>query len=295
MFSLDMVGMYEAHKGLDLTGVRLLNNWEELTGELANKYQIQIRKANSSIGQRTDTAPFGELGIPAIHAYTGTESPYHKPEDEAHLLDYEGMALVTNYLSAATHKLASGQDLSNMKGPGEEVTAAAGSKVFKAGFRIGTGSSRHNYKTEFFEGKSVFAAEAGLFASIRVTNFLRLQPEVLYETKGSKHMSGNYRTHSVTTPVNLLLGPNSGAMVQTYFLFGGYYSYHFSGQLDGEPIDFQNEYDNQEFGLSYGFGFQVMNVQIGILIRNGLSSIRQDPAEGSIQQEGVAFSLGFTF
>ncbi len=36
-----------------------------------------------------------------------------------------------------------------------------------------------------------------------------------------------------------------------------------------KAIDYQNEYENQEFGLSYGFGFQVMNVQMGISIRRG--------------------------
>ncbi len=60
MFSLDMVGMVEAHRGLDMKGVSLLDDAEYLVGELARKYRLQITKANSAIEQRTDTHPLGK-------------------------------------------------------------------------------------------------------------------------------------------------------------------------------------------------------------------------------------------
>ena len=84
-------------------------------------------------------------------------------------------------------------------------------------------------------------------------------------------------------------------MVQTYFLLGGYYSYHFGGKVNNTSIDFQDVYDNQEFGLSYGFGVQVMNVQVGMTIRKGLTSILQDPASGNVTCEGVSLSMGYIF
>lgn len=295
MFSLDMVGMYEAHGGLDMVGVKLLNNPEEVTGELANTYNITIKKANGSIEQRTDTAPFGKIGIPAIHSNTGLESPYHKPEDVASALDYEGMALVTNYISATTHQLSSVADLSEMQGPKEGQADLSGTKVFSSGVRLNVGSNHHNYKEEFYKGKSIFSAEAGVFASIRAASFLIIQPEILYETKGSQHTDGNYRTHSITTPLNLLITAPDNVMVKTYFLIGGYYTYHFGGKVNGAEIDFQDVYNSQEYGLSYGFGFQVMNIQVGMTMRKGLSSILQDAASGSITNEGISFSLGYLF
>ena len=295
MFSLDMVGMYKAHNGLDLAGVNLLTNAEQIVGELASQYNVTITKANKSIEQRTDTAPFGNAGIPAIHVFTGTESPYHKPEDVAEDLDYNGIALVTNYISATTQQLSSEENLSDMKGPDENQSDLYAKKVFNPGFRINVGNSYHNYKAEFYNGKSIVNVEAGIFANIRAARFLTIQPEVLYQTMGSQHTDGKFRTHSIITPLNLLFSSPDDDMVQTYFLIGGYYSYHFGGKVGSTDVDFQTVYDNQEFGLTYGFGFQVMNVQVGMTIRNGLSSILKDTDIGKVTNEGVLFSLGIMF
>ena len=295
MFSLDMVGMYEAHEGLDMVGVTMLNDADRITEEFAGEYNITIKKANGRIEQRTDTAPFGEIGIPAIHANTGLESPIHKPEDVAEELDYEGMALVANYISATTHHLSSVEHLSDMKGPEEGEAGLSGTKIFRSGFRFNMGTSHHNYREEFYEGKSILSTEAGVFATIRIAGFLAVQPEVLYETKGSQHMDGNFRTHSITAPLYLKISSPDNGMVQTYFLLGGYYSYHFGGKVNNTSIDFQDVYDNQEFGLSYGFGVQVMNVQVGMTIRKGLTSILQDPASGNVTCEGVSLSMGYIF
>lgn len=297
MFSLDMVGMYGAHGGVDLTGVKLLTDYEALIDTLAVTYGVTVTKANRSIGQRTDTAPFGKLRIPAIHVFTGEESPYHKPQDEADLLDYEGMAKLNGYLSDATIQLSSAAQISSKQGFPEGGSPLAGTRVFQPGIRIGLGSSHYDYREQYYEGKPVFSGEAGVMATIRPTRMIAFQPEVLYETKGSQFTGGNFRTHSITTPLNLLFISPANEYMQTYFLFGAYYSYHFKGSQGDTPLDFQDEYAPHEFGINYGFGFQVMNVQLGICIRKGLSSLLQDPdpAGGSILHEGVTFSLGYLF
>ncbi len=105
-----------------------------------------------------------------------------------------------------------------------------GTRVFRPGISVKTGSSNHNYKSEFYEGKTIMSAEAGLFANIRATRFLTIQPQVLYETKGSQHVDGKFRIHAITAPVNLMFTSTDDAMVQTYFLVGGYFSYHFGRQ-----------------------------------------------------------------
>lgn len=294
MFSLDMVGMYEAHGGLDLAGVELLNDPSVITGELAGEYQISISKANKKIEQRTDTAPFGKMGVPAIHAFTGTESPYHKPEDIAGALDYEGMALVTNFISATAQQLSSTEDLSSMKGPEEGQADLFRSKVFQPGIKLNMGSGRHNYRDDFYKGKSILSAEAGLFASIRVTRFLSLQPEVLYGTTGSQHPDGSFRTHSITTPLHVKWISPEG-MVRTWFMAGGYYSYHFGGKVGDAAIDFQDLYERQEFGISYGLGMEVMNVQLGFMFTRGLNSTLQDAASGKVTSEGFSVTMGFIF
>jgi len=294
MLSLDMVGMYEKHGGLDMTGVKLLNNYEKVVDELAAQYGITVTKANKSIGQRTDTAPFGNLGIPSIHAFTGLESPYHKPDDIASLLDYQGMARVTNYLSAATLHLSSEPVLSELP-PLEEGQVTAKTQVFRPGIRFSMGDSHHIYLDEPIRGKSILALEAGVFANIRLARFLMLQPELLYETKGSQFWSGNMRTHAITTPLNLLLATPDEGFVRFYLMAGGYYSYHIGGKTGDISLDFDNEFNKHEFGISYGFGMEAMNVQVGLYFQRGLSNLVQDPRNLDMVHQNVYFSLGYMF
>jgi hypothetical protein len=296
MFSLDMVGMYDAHEGVDLHGVNRLDRADLLTGDLARTHQLAIRKANGRIGQRTDTAPFGNIGIPAIHVFTGSESPYHKPEDVAGKLDYEGMASIANYIEDATAQLSNMEKISDWPGPGEGEMAT-GPKTFRAGVRINAGSGNHIYKDEFYDGKSIFAFETGVFTNIRLTKTLSLQPEILYETKGSQHEEGKYRTHAVTVPVSLQFGSPEQATVRTFIQVGGYYSYHFGGKLGDGSIDYKEVFTPHEFGFTYGIGIEVMNVQMGFYGQRGLSSILQqsDLSPSDILPQNFYFMLGFIF
>jgi hypothetical protein len=280
MFSLDMVGMYEKNGGLDMVGVKLLTDYEKITEELAGEYGITVTKANKSVGQRTDTAPFGNIGIPAIHV--------------SGKLDYEGLASVTNYLSAATHRLSSEPHISDLP-PLEEGQVFAQTKVFRPGVRINMGSSHHNYRDETILGKSILAMEAGVFGNIQLTRYLMLQPEVLYETKGSQHWNGNMRTHSLTTPLNLLLATPDEGYVRVYLQAGGYYSYHFGGKTGDDSMDFDNEFNAHEFGISYGIGMESMNVQMGLYFQRGLSNLVQDPDLPDMVHQNIYFSLGIMF
>ncbi len=229
-------------------------NAEYLVGELAEKYKLNITKANNKIEQRTDTAPFGKIGIPAIAPNTGTESPYHKPQDTPEKLDYDGMAQVVNYMSDATLYLSSQETLSDITGPAEGEQAGSGTKIFRAGIRLNLGSSHHNYKDQFYNGKNIFATSAGLFANIRLSGNLKLQPEVLFETKGSQNTDGVFRTQTLTTPLNLQLITSEGKYIRVFGQAGGYYSYHFGGNISGTPIDFVNDYNMHEFGITFGAG-----------------------------------------
>ncbi len=276
MFSLDMVGMYNTHKGLDMVGLKMLKDYEYVVGELAGVYGITVTKANKSVGQRTDTAPFGNIGIPAIHTYTGLESPYHKPEDTASKLDYKGMAKVADFISSTTLHLSTVPTISNLPALDEDADLVARTKKFRPGARINMGTSYHNFADEAYRGKTIVAFEAGVFGNIQLTRLLMIQPEVLYETKGGQSWNGNIRTHSLTTPVNLLLATSDESFVRAYVQVGGYYSYHFGGNQGDESLDFENLYNRHEMGLTYGIGMEAMNVQLGLYYQTGLTNLVQD-------------------
>ena len=295
MFSLDMIGMIAAHKGLDMKGVRLLEDSDYLVGELAQKYNLTITSANKKIEQRTDTAPFGKIGIPAVAPNTGTESPYHKPQDTPEKLDYEGLAQVANYMSEATLYLSTRETLSEMPPLVEGQPIEALVKVFQPGIRLNIGSSYHLYKDQFYNGKDIYAMSAGFIGNIRLSESFRLQPEVLWETKGSQHTDGVFRTQTLTTPLSLQLITSEDSYFRSFVQAGGYYSHHFAGNISGTPIDFDNAYHRNEFGLNFGFGIEVMNmVQLGFYYQKGLSDLNRQAANRMMHQN-IYFQLGFIF
>lgn len=106
MFSLDMVGMYAKNKGVEITELHFLPVGSKLLKNIADQKNVKVVKINNTIENRTDTKPFGNVMIPAIHITTGELSPYHKPEDDSNLLDYVGMAKIVNFVSDLTFELA---------------------------------------------------------------------------------------------------------------------------------------------------------------------------------------------
>lgn len=294
MFSLDMVGMYEKNKGVDLHGVGSLESFNTILEKA--KGDVSITNTSKNIENRTDTQPFGKKGIPAIHVFTGTKSPYHKPEDDSDLLDYEGMAKVCGLVYRFTIEASNTPSLT----PIASLTAEPEKEeipIFIAGMRLNAGSNYHDYKDQFFEGKSLFAAEAGLFAQIRLTKHLRLQPEVVYELKGSEHNDGNLRMHAVTVPVNIML--TSGDPVSfnpmAYLLAGGYYSYNFAGKIGDIETDFENDFESEEYGFTFGVGFQIQKVQLGFYRKLGLTDITKESPTGEIRSNSSYFSFGLLF
>jgi aminopeptidase YwaD len=294
MFSLDMVGMVEANGGVDLVGVRMLEDYQHLITGLSNASDLAIAKASRRLEQRTDTAPFGRMGIPSVHVFTGTKSPYHKPEDDADRLDYKGMASVANYMTDVAMFLSSTEKLSKMEGPWEGKPEPGATKVIRPGIKLNLGSSQHNYMTRYYKGKSIFAGGAGLLVNIRAAGFLYIQPEVVYETRGSEHQDGVFRTHTVTTPLHFQISTPVYASFRSYMQLGGYYSYLFGGKIGDVPIDFDHEYMDHEFGISFGAGFELMKVQCGVCFERGLTDVDR-AQEDKIRHETVHFTLGYFF
>jgi hypothetical protein len=83
----------------------------------------------------------------------------------------------------------------------------------------------------------VFAFNAGLYSEIRLSKQFSLQPELLYQSRGSEHTWGTLRTHEFTVPLNIrmkVLSIMEDLVENQAFLFAGpYYSYRFAGKRWG--------------------------------------------------------------
>lgn len=296
MFSLDMIGMYEKHGGVDLLGIGLIEEEKQLLEAALSQVPLVVSKQNDNVVYRTDTEPFGSIGIPAVHVFTGTESPYHKPEDDSDLLDYDGMALITEFMVALVEEMSDVPGLTpvgKMEGRGQDE----GMKRFNPGIGFNVGSAYHDYPDEFYKAKPLFAAGAGLTFQTRITDWLAIQPEVFYEWGGSQNAAGNFRTHSVTVPVSLLFTtPDPGNNgVRVYYQMGGYYSYSFAGSLGGADLDFANEYNETDFGYVIGVGLEIRNFRIGYVSSTSVTNRFLDAADGNLKGHGNFARIGWAF
>ena len=116
MIALDMIGWYKASGKLKYIGSGTIKNGDGLIlnpqlvlsglNVVAEKFETRY----FAIGA-TDTQPFALKRIPTLWAFTGFKSPYHTPKDEAHLIDYEGMTLITEHLTNLTESIACDTEL----------------------------------------------------------------------------------------------------------------------------------------------------------------------------------------
>lgn len=290
MFALDMVGMLSKYGGIDLVGNKTIKGGKETFEQLALKHNIKIKKDGNRIVRNTDTSPFGQRGVPSIHVFTSTVSPYHKPEDEAHLLDYEGMACIANFLTDAIVELSTQEVIESTL----KLKSTKNDHRVSIGILLGGGPAYHIYKDDYFNGKDIFAFSGGLFTKVKLTNKMDIVPEVLYQSLGSKHNDGTLRTHQVTIPLNLRLNllPSDTYSDNFYFLVGPYYSYRFHGKLGGTSMDFDNIFNRDDIGLQYGFGVDFFGIKFQFCTSISYKSIHRTE---NILQQNIMFNWEMTF
>jgi aminopeptidase YwaD len=294
MFSLDMVGMYDANSGLELLGIGTLDNGIEIARKAAGEHGVRLQNTTADIPVRTDTRPFGDSGIPAVQAFTGLESPYHKPEDTYDLLDYEGMARITEYLITLVSELSLNPELVPSR------RFARLQRPFGLHFSTGalthTGSTYNRYPDEFYQANSVFAFSTGFFMQMHFGRKFTIQPEILYDYNGSRSPEGSYRRHSLTMPVNLhlYLASDPGGFIKVYPITGGYFRFNLAGKEGGVELDFENLHPSQEWGINFGFGIQIMKLHLAYTLRRGLTDISSLPGT-KIYNSGGYFTLGYRF
>ncbi|MBX2951866.1 MAG: M20/M25/M40 family metallo-hydrolase [Leadbetterella sp.] len=97
MINMDMIGRYRQDKGLTIGGIGTSTALEKWGPELGMCMELKYTLDSTGMGP-SDHSSFYLKDIPVLFLFTGGHEDYHKPSDDAHLLNYNGMKLITNYV-----------------------------------------------------------------------------------------------------------------------------------------------------------------------------------------------------
>lgn len=95
MINFDMVGRLDEERKLALNGVGTSPVFESLVKTITTG-DLTIKTTASGMGP-SDHSSFYLKDIPVLHFFTGNNADYHKPTDDAYLINFEGMAAITNF------------------------------------------------------------------------------------------------------------------------------------------------------------------------------------------------------
>jgi aminopeptidase YwaD len=261
MMSIDMVGWYKKSQKITFDGCGSFDGGKDFMESITKVKDLNVEISSSSIlwKDRTDTRPFYDSIIPCMYVSTGLESPYHKPEDDADLIDYEGMTKIGEQLCNMTIGLASKEKIDFT--PTREIL-----RVFKSHFKLGVNLSYNtnyqNYSKGPFITKPLIGFGAGLISQIHLFSYFDLQTQVNYEYLGSRSFAGDIRLHNINIPVSVMFTTHPD-IVRVYVKLGGYYSYSFDGKLYTDKIDWvKTGFNRNDIGLVVGFGMEIFNLQL---------------------------------
>lgn len=96
MLNLDMIGRPKAGPKLTVSGVGTAAQWPELVTARNGNHGLTIATDQGGFGA-SDHSSFYAAGIPVLFFFTGAHEDYHRPSDDAHRLDYQGMAQVVAF------------------------------------------------------------------------------------------------------------------------------------------------------------------------------------------------------
>lgn len=180
MMSLDMVGWLKAGKSLRFSGCGMLKDCDKILHQIAEQSQMPIstKSFDNFIFGGTDSDPFARRHVPALHVTTGLKSPYHKPQDDAEKIDYEGLDHVTTYLSEVVTTFANAPQLESSNRVALKHQNEI--KPFEAGLLIGYGKLSLSCNDGGFKSTGQLGWHGGAMARYNFKHFA-IQLEGYYD------------------------------------------------------------------------------------------------------------------
>jgi len=97
MINMDMIGrLNDSSHALTIGGVGTSTSWGDVLG-IGTQKSFTIKVDSSGTGP-SDHTSFYRKDIPVLFFFTGLHTDYHKPSDDANLINYDGEAAIINYI-----------------------------------------------------------------------------------------------------------------------------------------------------------------------------------------------------
>ena len=303
MMSIDMVGWYRASGKLKLQGVATIKYGHRLLAEEAERYSITIDPVNfeKSLFTATDTEAFACKSVPTLAVTTGLKSPYHKPEDDADLIDYEGLDKVSEYVSGLALSAASD---SSFSGSGRFAAKHKDKiKPLEVGMVVTLDETSLNFSKSAFTGRLGYGVSTGPQAQV---NFgcLAINAKALYEFNTCKFPDdGNlfgsslkYRQQALTVPVMLVLQSKKSSSRFFSLGIGGYYSRVFQNNASELTVSGNSfEINPDQYGIQYGFSLYMTPFFFSIDARRQLNGFFSGNSQPDAFLRSANLSIGFLF
>lgn len=159
-------------------------------------------------------------------------------------------------------------------------------------FGVKGGLNMSNLYTDDADDENIlYGFNAGVYATLPVSDFVAIQPELLFTTRGSKLeynnalAQGNVKLKLNYIELPLLVRVNITKNFNIHA--GGYASYLVSAKSTGDgDFEFENQYDTDDFnkfdaGLAGGIGVDFNPLSVGLRYNYGLTTIVKDGDDSS--------------
>lgn len=258
MMSLDMVGWYAKNGKLELLGAGTFTNGKQLLKENAGGLKLKIGEFETAVLTATDTRSFAkDYEIPTLHVYTGLKSPYHKPQDDANLIDYQGLDSITCFISRVAMDMASDPEF----GPSGKIARIHSGKLPMLEFGIGGGFNTSSIN--FPDARLTAAGKYGWTAGFSLQynhKFLALKSGASYETVNAvfpdqTNVFGkplSYNQSSVRVPLTLIV-QTPDPSTRLYCGFGADLNY----LLDSQDAKLGYKENGLQWGTHIMFGIKL--------------------------------------
>ena len=255
MMSLDMVGWYAKNGRLELLGAGTFSDGRKLLEDNAGGINLNIGNFETAIFTATDTRSFAQnYHVPTLHVYTGLKSPYHKPADDADLIDYEGLDSITCFVSRVATQMATDPGF----GPsGKIATIHTGeNKPFELGISGGFTTSSILFPNAHLTANGSYGWSAGITAQYN-HKFLGYRIGAFYETAKSHfpdvddlyNSSLTYRQSAIEVPLTFLIETRDPT-IRLYMGIGVNALYLFDSSLENYAL----KTNNMQWGYHFLFG-----------------------------------------